>query len=227
MKNTKWKILILFVVLAVPVFVVLGAWHYVNSLNLKSSMEFVTMEALITETDVGSSGLDGRLYVTCNGIVDGIICFDHSTRIYNKNGKKISGNDLKAGDRLEVRLDGMVIYEPVKTYQSCYLIKVLPEDPTILQEVCVFGSGDNRHELIGKISGEEARVIIDIVASGNWIVRNETYKEYLKLKVAGNILYYDLEEGVFYNRKKMEMMVSDSEEQEKVERILSNYIDQL
>ena len=96
MKNSKWKILILFVVLAVPVFVVLGAWHYVNSLNLKSSMEFVTMEALITETDVGSSGLDGRLYVTCNGIVDGIICFDHSTRIYNKNGKKISGNDLKA-----------------------------------------------------------------------------------------------------------------------------------
>lgn len=133
---------------------------------------------------------------------DGIICFDRSTRIYNVKGNKISGNEIKAGDNLEILIDGTVIYEPLDTFYNCYRIKVLPQETDVLKEVHVFSREDYWRKQIGTLSGEETQVIIEAANKGEWFVKNEYRDNRLKLKWLAIFCTIIRMKGLFTTQKK-------------------------
>lgn len=225
MKRMRCKIVIGAVLFFMAVGIILGVYRYVTNPDLNPPKGSVTLKAFVTEIHESREGESWRMYVTYDNMYDGIIPFDHSARIYDEKGKKISGEDIKAGDNLEILIDGTVIYEPVNTFHNCYRIRVLPEEPRILQEVQIFRREAYKRELVGSITGEEAQIMIQAVRDGAWSVGNTYRQNRLMLKVAGNILYYHPDEGVFFNEKKQEMMTIDSESKEAIEKTLKSYLD--
>ena len=199
-------------------------YYYVRNQN--QPVKTVTNKAFITEIRKNTGSESCTLYVTWDEIHDAIIPVSAATKIYDVNGKRITGDQLREGDLIEVLAENAVFYEPVDTFYKCYRIKVLPEDPTILQEVHVYSKEDYGRKYLGTLSAQEAAYLIDLVSKGEWFIGNIKYRQdRLKVKIAGNILYYYAQENAFYNEKTFEILRLNQGDGEKTDIILRTFLE--
>ena len=106
MKKVKWTSVLIIVIPIIIVMFLLWAYCFIQHTNQNQPEGTVTNNALITEKRTYGNGESCTLYVTWDEIHDAIIPVSAATKIYDVNGKRITGDQLKEGDLISVRGEG-------------------------------------------------------------------------------------------------------------------------